>query len=308
MGDIIFLSKLFKEISSRHERIIFPVFDVYSSWISDYLTFPDNFSIVGFSNKFKYSDIYFNNRTSVPTIYKDIDLTHYPLMEANHNSKARDYDWVGSKYKTCNIGCSDWHDYANIKRNYQKEKELEQLLSLPSEYNIVCDIFKPEGNANINIEIDNDLPCVYIKPIKGFTSFDWMGVIQKAKNIYFVDTSFVWIVEKMDDLACDNMFIYPRNYELMKSNIKENKPVVNPSYCATSHFFKKPWTFVFDQYMSNHPNWDVLKTVKESREIMDKPYNIDYRVTTSAKEFQKETKQNPKTMLRLNRRRRKNNK
>ena len=80
-----------------------------------------------------------------------------------------------------------------MERNKKKEQALSK--EAPSgEYAFVCRKWS-DGITNTN-KVDTELPLV-ISYAKTKLIFDWMGVIESAKRIYTVDTSFFHLIKSM---------------------------------------------------------------------------------------------------------------
>jgi hypothetical protein len=71
-----------------------------------------------------------------------------------------------------------------------------------------------------------DLPVVELKIIDGFTLFDWIKVLEKAKKIHTINTSINYIIEVIDT-SYDEYVIYAHD-EKNKEQIDYlfNKPHV----------------------------------------------------------------------------------
>jgi hypothetical protein len=81
-----------------------------------------------------------------------------------------------------------------IERDERAEVALSKDTVPPWDYAFVCNRWS-NGSINAN-GLDTDLPPVTPSQ-KTKLIFDWMGVIEKAKEIYTVDTSFFHLIKSM---------------------------------------------------------------------------------------------------------------
>lgn len=136
-----------------------------------------------------------------------------------------------AKYRMINMDYSDWSKYLKITRNIEKEKELFKHLGLKDSdrYNLVNQNYGtlPHSKAKKEVRSKNELPNVILHPIEGYTLFDWIKVIEKASNIYTVDTSLLYIMEKLNlKIGGENLHLWPREGH----------------YTYIDGLFKQPWT------------------------------------------------------------------
>lgn len=122
-------------------------------------------------------------------------------------------DWLASglafdrwKYKEAKVPFSERCNL-QIIRNKTKEDALKAELNLPEDYTVThfhgCDTgnFDPK-NRNI----------VEIKPIDGYCIFDWIGILQDAKDVYCIDSCAINLIESLQ-LCKGRRFFNPRTYE-----------------------------------------------------------------------------------------------
>jgi hypothetical protein len=211
LGDIIFCQKIATEYVNHGYDVVWPVIPQYE-WVGNYIKTPG----VSFC---KLTDTWYGSCETLD------------LESAGHFYHG--ISCMDAKYKMAgNLDYSDWSKYFNFRRNIQKE---EQLKIQPMEYNLICKKFaSPPDVRDIDIPIMNDLPTIEIEFISGFTPFDWCNIIEHATNLYFVDTCFTLIIEKLD-VKAKEMILFSRNFG------KENEV---PTYIATRHLFSKPWKTV----------------------------------------------------------------
>ena len=188
LGDIIFLQGLVEKLR-QDNNIIFPVADEYH-WVQDYL---------GREN------VHFPARSQYPIDYEDASMRedYLPLRFSTQvlrglapHDYSHDHTVMEDKYTLVNEDYSSWRSFP-IKRNYSKEQELIDHLGLDgNDYIFVNESFGSNsvGRGSINIENIGG-KIVKMSIIDGYTLFDWIGVLEKCKAFYTVDTSVVWLID-----------------------------------------------------------------------------------------------------------------
>jgi hypothetical protein len=114
-----------------------------------------------------------------------------------------------SKYDLYGVDWQYWKTFAYPIRNLEREQELKELLNIKGEYNLLQTTYGSEGKRNINVSVNNGLPTVHLKPISGYSLFDWCGVIEGATTIHAVSTSSLYLFEVLE-LQAREVHLYPR--------------------------------------------------------------------------------------------------
>lgn len=126
------------------------------------------------------SDCYLLYKTH-KTIRIGFENTKFPYWEKSF------YDQVGMDYS---IRFSEFF----IKRDYEREALLEQKLNLPKEF-ALCNNSYSGGKIDINFK--TNIHKIFISPITD-SLFDWIGVIEKAKEIHTMDSSIFQLIKQLD--------------------------------------------------------------------------------------------------------------
>lgn len=204
LGDIIFLQGLVEKLR-QDNNIIFPVADEYH-WVQDYL---------GREN------VHFPARSQYPIDYEDASMRedYLPLRFSTQvlrglapHDYSHDHTVMEDKYTLVNEDYSSWRSFP-IKRNYNKEQELIDHLGLDgNDYIFVNESFGSNsvGRGSINIENIGG-KIVKMSIIDGYTLFDWIGVLEKCKAFYTVDTSVVWLIDYLKLEGPKTMFVRSTN-------------------------------------------------------------------------------------------------
>ena len=187
LGDIIFCQKYAAIFTAKNLEVVWPVVDEFR-WISAHMH--HNFVPLSIF-KLKASDEIFDLYSA---------YTRNPQLGIMY-----------SKYRINNLEFNDWQKYFEFKRNYKKEKVLyENVLGLGE--NEVFDLLNltygtPPNTAQVKLPVKPVNKVVYLQLIPGFTLFDWCLVFERAKNIYTVDSSINFILEK---ISINKLFVFRR--------------------------------------------------------------------------------------------------
>jgi hypothetical protein len=208
LGDIFFLQKAVKKLSENYDEFYYPVNDNVS-FIKDYLIAP--YCILLTESEFIKDD-------------------SYDCIDLNHTFSHFPGGIMKSKYNSLGIDYSDWQNYFNFKRNYQKEKELKDLLKIKTgeKYAVVSNKWGsyPMTVNTKKINFTTSLRVINVDFIEGYNVFDWCGIFEDATEIYMIETCFNYILEKID-LSDKHLFLWSRH--------------VIPNFWEFDGVFKKPW-------------------------------------------------------------------
>ncbi|MAR68289.1 MAG: hypothetical protein CL833_13655 [Crocinitomicaceae bacterium] len=108
-----------------------------------------------------------------------------------HKKKA---SFINMQYDAIGVPREERFNSFYIERDGEAEDALSKEVVPPWDYAFVCNKWsKGSINAyNLDIDLPLAVPCQKTNLI-----FDWMGVIEKAKEIYTVDTSFFHLIKSM---------------------------------------------------------------------------------------------------------------
>tara|TARA_R110001632_G_C11360932_1_gene419299 strand:+ start:2323 stop:3717 length:1395 start_codon:yes stop_codon:yes gene_type:complete len=231
IGDILFCQKIVYKLLNDGYEVWWPVDDC-AKWIRDYISGPNFCSL---DSNFPLKEFY--SSKEYKKVNEDIFL---PLQSADQYYPG--LCMMDSKYKFIGLGFSDWSKYLKFNRNTEKEDELFKLINPPSNFTLVNKFFGSLPNQQVckHIDIDKLDNVVELRPIPGFTIFDWCKVFEKAAQIHTVDTSVLFILETLD--TTDKLFCYSRFENITFDNV--------------SHLFNKPWHYY------NNPKFLNFKEVE----------------------------------------------
>ena len=198
LGDHIFMSGAVRYIAREYDRTFI-------------LCLQDKFDHVEF--------LYRDNPSIVPTIMPNARKCDQRHKSADHvfNKLKKDFDiektyafqynrkrwrhwhkknvsFVNMQYDAIGVPREERFSSFYIERNRKAESALSKEAVPPWDYAFV---FNKWSNGSTNAyDLDTDLPPV-TSYAKTKLIFDWMEVIEKAKEIYTVDTSFFHLIKSM---------------------------------------------------------------------------------------------------------------
>ena len=121
-------------------------------------------------------------------------LKSVPLLRAGFEN-CRNADFDKSFYDSVNVPFRERWDSWHVERESEQEKSLVEELCLDEDYIFVHDK-SSVGDYNLNISTN----LRQIKPNKLESEksiFDWMGIIENAKEVHAISSSFVHLIDSM---------------------------------------------------------------------------------------------------------------
>ena len=240
LGDILYLQKIGYHYQDQGYEIYWPVNPFYCDYIRNYL---NNFNYFCGDDLQSFADnslnenihkLYHEYPGQRGEIYSgivgDIDLKIIPTNHLKHVDPANPEVMPNPgtiqkrKYAFVGISDSDWPDYLHINRNTDKENDLyynvlkikdgedyalvNTFLGTPphfvSEFGFILDNFLKSSSGK------KGLRHISVEFLDQFTLFDWMKVIENAKEIWMEGSSTTWICEKLK-LKAEKLVLYQRN-------------------------------------------------------------------------------------------------
>lgn len=233
-GDIFFLQKAAQEFINDGYKIIWPLADVYW-YLKDYIKNP-NIQFYNELDNFPYKQIYHYTK---PVQGKDGDteVLFIPFQDADSVLKLPP---MKCKYPLVDKDSNGWQNYFNFERNHEREARLkvhygiqdgQDFIFINNTFGSPPQMFtrttkaEPKGARLIY----NDLTLKYSdgSPIH---LFDYCWLFEHAKEIHTVETSFCYLIEKLN--TTDKLFMYSRTKP-------GNTP--NSDFSYIDHIYKKKW-------------------------------------------------------------------
>lgn len=117
-------------------------------------------------------------------------------------------DVMKSKYDMYDLDWRRWKECASWRADFANQTLLNSIIQPPEKYNLVSNLYT--GSFKYQATNPNpNLPNVYIKPLPGFSLFDWAQIITNATEIHFVASSNIYLLELLP-LKAERICIYKR--------------------------------------------------------------------------------------------------
>jgi hypothetical protein len=222
IGDIFFTQKIAKDLISKGYEVWWPVIQQFE-FIKNYIKV-DGLKFVTENENFPHKNIYLEGH-SKPIQIAD-DSIYLPIQHFDRHFP--DISVMQAKYKMVNTDSSDWLDYFEFERNLEREQKLIDHYGVQDkEFVFVNRMFgsPPHSKPCPHMgEYENSVEMEYL----GWDNlFDWIGLLLKAKHIYTVETSILYIISK---LGLKNVTVYSRH--------------ASPSFHQVEHIFDKDLTYI----------------------------------------------------------------
>lgn len=219
LGDVFFLQKFVDTKINEGFDVIYPTIPSLI-YVRDYIKKPgltfysmdEDFPFKGFMNSHE--------------IIKKEEFEYYPFNIADRyvqgSCMEAKYSFVGQDY-------NGWQRSFSWDRNIEKEDKLfYEILGLndTDEYSLISNVWgTPPTNNYRDVPTSGKYKEVKVTMIDGFNPFDWAKVIENAKEISIVDTSFNYLVEKLD-LKSETLYLTsrftPANFSHIINLFKKN--------------------------------------------------------------------------------------
>lgn len=161
-----------------------------------------------------------------------------PLGFSSHMIEPYSKKVMQSKYTICGLDYKMWKSNLNFERNTEKENALfydvlklkddEDYLLLNQTYATQPGIIKKDLTGFLHVFGNNKI--IEMKILEGFTLFDWCKVFENMKSIITVDTSLMYILEKLNLKNKTDYFCVTRGLHV-EEDIKE--------------LFSLPWRYTY---------------------------------------------------------------
>lgn len=235
IGDILFCQGIANYYLNSGYRVIWPI-TKHITEIIPYLN--SNIEFYNNEEDFPLKEWFF-------TLYESKKITEdkdgnifLPLGYSSHIIEPYRSQIMQSKYSLCGLDWSVWKENLNIKRNFEKENKLfydvlqlkddEKFIFLNQIYCTQPSVIKKDLLKYIDLNQTKTKICE-LRFIEGYTLFDWSRVFEKMSAIVTVDTSLMYILEKLNLENTSDYICFTRNRET-ESEIK--------------NLFKTPWKYI----------------------------------------------------------------
>lgn len=221
IGDIFFTQKIAKDYLIKGYTVIWPVISQFE-FIKDYIKI-NGLTFVNENIDFPYKNIY-NEGHSKPMLINWYDV-YLPIQ---HFDRHYNGPVMHAKYKLLDMDFSDWVEHFTFERNLEREQKLIDYFDANDrEFVFVNRMYgsPPHSQPCSHMgEYENAIEMIYL----GWDNlFDWIGLLLKAKHIYTVETSILYIISK---LGLKNVTVYSRHNP--------------PSFHQVEHIFDKDLIYI----------------------------------------------------------------
>tara|TARA_R110001592_G_scaffold2663_2_gene15303 strand:- start:11360 stop:12133 length:774 start_codon:yes stop_codon:yes gene_type:complete len=218
LGDIFWLQPLVDHIASRGFTVIYPLCDHYYDMFSSSI-------VTNNSNFVRESDLdgkLLDTYSQTDHIIED-DFEYYPFdcitdptakgfrdEYSSFSALERKYVYYRDINPDGTAVEPNWKDCIKIQRDFSREKIYEDFCEISStdEYVWVNRVFgTPPGVVYRDIDLPENIKIVENLSLME-NIFDVCGVLEKAKSIHTVETSFSWIIELLGIES--DLNLYPR--------------------------------------------------------------------------------------------------
>jgi hypothetical protein len=224
IGDIFFTQKIAKHFISEGYEILWPVIEQFE-FIKDYIKI-DGLTFVNENDDFPHKNIY-REGYSKPTFISE-DLLYLPIQHFDRNYP--NLSVMHAKYKMVGIEYSDWLDFFSFERNLEREQKLIEHYGVEDkEFVFVNRMFGSPPHSKPCPHMGSYENAIEMEYLGWDNLFDWIGLLLKAKHIYTVETSLLYIISK---LGLKNVTVYSRHNP--------------PSFHQVEHMFDKNLNYIKD--------------------------------------------------------------
>lgn len=192
VGDLLFVQKIAKTYAATGRRVIMPVLQKHS-WVYDALVMPANIETpILDTEAFDFRDelLFLSDKIAL----SPIEGPNYTFLSLFFSWRYAPEQTMDLKYRVAGMDMADWADHVELRRDLAKEEALFKLLGLDDgePYALLN-----EHGSNSQIQFTHKAPEkeVRLRPIEGYSLFDWSTVIERAARIATIDTSLVLLVE-----------------------------------------------------------------------------------------------------------------
>jgi len=209
LGDIIFQQSLVRKYMDQGYRVLWPVEKHFVNDLNR--AYPDitfvNKSIV----KIDYNAKHEINKSGVKVL---------PLRWADVILNLPSNDCMKAKYSLYQQDWKTWKQIAMWKRDKHQENELFNLLELTQgkRFILVNQNYQSAFQSKAKLDIPKGIGIIEMKPIEGYSLFDWAKVIEHAAEIHTVSTSLLYLLELLD--LKQPIHLYPRENDPQFEQVK----------------------------------------------------------------------------------------
>lgn len=189
LGDVIFSMTLVRKLAVPKYKVLWPVLDHFVEGCQR--AYPD----ITFIPK-EWCPVDFNSKNDTEN-----ELYRYLPIRWSDGWKGLPYtENMRSKYDMYDMDFTQWKQLAHYRRDLDREEKLAEIVGVKKgeRFNLVNKFFGSNSQFQCDIQIKNEYKNIEISTLKGFSLFDWSGLIEDAAEIHVANSSILYLLEMLD--------------------------------------------------------------------------------------------------------------
>jgi hypothetical protein len=190
LGDIIIVIPIAKWFADRGYQVIWPVCSEYLPLLTKHVPYVQAIDLGAHQgDRFKILDLY-KSALALPVNGNTLNLS------CGFSDPNIDQDWLRSglsfdrwKYQHAGIPIEEKYNIS-MDRNIEREHQLYQQIVTTDNY-VVTHSQGTRGHVNFNIP-----NAIEVRPVEGYTLFDWITILQLSEKIFCVDSCVANLVNQ----------------------------------------------------------------------------------------------------------------
>jgi hypothetical protein len=217
IGDVLFCQGIAKTFLKNNYRVVWPLVPQImhiAKYLDKDIEFYDN------SGDFPLKDFFYLSYDKKQILFTDNNDCFIPLGYSSHMISPYGLQVMQSKYSICGLDWKMWKNEFTFDRDEKKENELfYDVLGLKDneDYLFINQTYVTQPSVmkkNIMHFADKfkSMNICEMRFVEGFTIFDWCKVFENMHSTLTVDTSLMYIIEKLNLKNKNNFLCITRNY------------------------------------------------------------------------------------------------
>ena len=136
----------------------------------------------------------------------------------NRHEAQKGLTWERMIYNQLSIDYKQRYEGFHIERDYEREKILEDKLDLPEEFALCC---TSSSEGNFAPDIRSQFKKIFLEK-KTDSIFDWIGVIEKAKEIHCIDSAMFHLIKQVQPPTETKIFYDQRSDDPLRAIPEED--------------------------------------------------------------------------------------
>jgi hypothetical protein len=239
LGDIFYLQKAAKVLVKNEYKVIWPLAKGYV-YIKDYIR-TDGIEYYDETTEFPYKEMYGHNSVIKLHPKNDDEVVFIPFQDADRIMQTVP---MKAKYPLVGINDTDWQDYFTFTRDTNRENRLkeyygikdgDEFIFINNSFGSPPEIFTREVNITdtTSKQIKVDPTKLHYDDGEPIHLFDYCWILENAKQIHTVETSFCYLIEKLN--TTNDLYMYSR---------KINGRARFNDFSYVDHIYKRKWSTI----------------------------------------------------------------